>query len=246
MSTEDFKQVEDFIHRLNNGSRKISPKANEILVSNDKGGQQTLANKLADAIKEYNCVLRIGVIPNPAAIILCKASIDEALSYGVVEFIEDKRGTDVLPLLKDESKIRIEIIPGHEPIAKISGQHFSLDGKLIELDFGNPPEGRLNAMYVSNNVTNYNISASNASVTHNQSITQNSIIDSFNSLIKKVDNSTYHYNDKEEIKSYLKEIKTDLESKDIVEGISKVNKLKKFEKFYKLALPWAIMAAGVI
>jgi hypothetical protein len=78
-------EVDKFIQGLNNGTIRILPKANDILVEDRNGNKQTLASRLADAIKEYEYS---GVFPTPppTTVIICKAAISEALSYGVVEF----------------------------------------------------------------------------------------------------------------------------------------------------------------
>jgi hypothetical protein len=108
----------------------------------------------------------------------------------------------------NERQLRIEIVPGQDPMARISGQSFSLNGKVIELDLGYSKEKKLEAVYVSNNTTNYNINAPGTSIAQNQNIVQNStIIDSFNSIIQEVDKGNYTNSDKEAIKTALQEIK---------------------------------------
>jgi hypothetical protein len=147
-------EVDRFIQGLNNGTIRILPEANNIIVDDSKGNKQTLANRLANAVKDYEYSTSFTVTPHPAAVTVCKAAISEVLSYGVVEFnkpeIED--GVNVLPFIGNETKLRIEIIPGQEPMARISGERFSLNGKVIELNLGNSKEKRLEGVYVSNNV----------------------------------------------------------------------------------------------
>ena len=46
-------EVDRFIQGLNNGTIRILPEANNIIVDDSKGNKQTLANRLADAVKEY-------------------------------------------------------------------------------------------------------------------------------------------------------------------------------------------------
>jgi hypothetical protein len=241
-------EVDRFIQGLNNGTIRILPEANNIIVDDSKGNKQTLANRLANAVKDYEYSTSFTVTPHPAAVTVCKAAISEVLSYGVVEFNkpEIEEGVNVLPFIGNETKLKIEIIPGQEPMARISGERFSLNGKVIELNLGNSKEKRLEGVYVSNNVTNYTINASNANVIHNQNLAQNNIInDSFNSLLQQVNKSSYNNEDQEVIKKCLEDVRKDIESKNISQGISKLDSLKQFETVYQMALPWALKVADI-
>lgn len=172
-----------------------------------------MANRLANAVKEYEYSSSFTVTPHAAAVTLCKAAISEVLSYGVVEFNkpEIEEGVNVLPYIGNETKLRIEIIPGQEPMARISGEKFSLNGKVIELNLGNSKEKRLEGVYVSNNVTSYTINTSSANVIHNQNLEQNNIInDSFNSLLQQVNKSSYNNEDQEVIKKCLEDVRKDI------------------------------------
>jgi hypothetical protein len=105
----------------------------------------------------------------------------------------------------------------------------------------------LEAVYVSNNITSYNINSASSYSAHNQNVFQNSTItDSFNSIIQEVDKSTYTNSDKEDMKTTLKEIKENIESKNIPKGISKLDKLRKYESIYQVALPWALKIADIV
>jgi hypothetical protein len=89
--------------------------------------------------------------------------------------------------------------------------------------------------------TNYTINASNANVIHNQNLAQNNIInDSFNSLLQQVNKSSYNNEDQEVIKKCLEDVRKDIESKNISQGISKLDSLKQFGTVYQMALPWAL------
>jgi hypothetical protein len=90
---------------------------------------------------------------------------------------------------------------------------------VIELDLGNTKEKRLEGVYVSNSITNYTINAPSATVTHNQSVTQNNIINNeFNSIMQELDKSAYNDTDKQAIIEWLNEVKKDIESKNIPQG----------------------------
>jgi hypothetical protein len=240
-------EVDRFIRGLNDGTIKISPEANKILVDDGNGNKQPLTKRLAEAVKEYEYSSSFTITPHPAAVTICKAAISEVLSYGVVDFTEPgkEKGVNVLPYIGDQTRLRIEIIPGQEPVARISGQSFSLNGKVIELDLGNSKEKRLEGVYVSNSITNYTINA--PSITHSQNITQNNIVnDTFNLLLQEADKGSYNDIDKETIKKCLQEVKSDMESKNIPRGISKLDRLKEFGSIYQMALPWALKAADLI
>ena len=79
-------EVDRFIKGLNDGTIRISPEANRILVDDGNGNKQPLASRLAEAVKEYEYSSSFTITPHPAAVTLCKAAISEVLSYGVVEF----------------------------------------------------------------------------------------------------------------------------------------------------------------
>ena len=48
------------------------------------------------------------------------------------------------------------------------------------------------------------------------------------------------------MKTALREIKENIESKEIPEGISKLDKLRKYGPIYQMALPWALKIADIV
>ena len=70
------EEVDKFIRGLNDGTIRILPEANNILVDDKDGNKQTLAKRLADAIKEYEH-FSVLPVPPPTSIVICKAAISE-------------------------------------------------------------------------------------------------------------------------------------------------------------------------
>jgi len=115
----------------------------------------------------------------------------------------------------------------------LSKSTYSIIGSGINIDFG---KTEINNMAI--NITSINSQGGNPFV--NQRISDNDIKITYYQISKLIDTEITYERERQEDRNTLEEIKKDINSKRI--PFLSLQKLKKFEKIYTMALPWVMKA----